>query len=208
MKRFLIADDHSMIRSGVRKLLESLFADVVIDEVIEGDGISRKLNDHTYDLLVMDVQMPNTDAFGLIQNIHSNYLSLPILVFSMTPEEVHGVRALKAGASGFVSKEASLDELREAVLLLLKNKKYVSPAVAQLLADQSMFDNKKTPFSRLSDMEFKITHLLLEGKTLSEIANALNIQLSTASTYKTRTFRKLNISNLIELKELSMVYKF
>lgn len=206
-KRFLIADDHSIIRSGVKTLLESLFNDAKIDEAKNGTGVTENLKKHSYDMVIMDVQMPGTDALDLVKYIDTHHASTPVLIFSMTSEEVYALMALKAGARGFVSKEAPVEELKKAIQLVLDHKKYMSPAVIQLLASQTQLNNQQNPFSKLSPMEFKITQLLLEGKAISEIAAALHIQISTASTYKSRTFNKLNVSNLMELKELSMLYR-
>ena len=150
--------------------------------------------------------MPDTDAVGLIKFITTNY-SFPVLVFSMTKEQVYALRVLKAGARGFVSKDASLDELKQAIVLILNKKKYVSPDLVQLLADQSLFNDKENPFSKLSSREFQIATLLLDGKPISEIATNLNIQISTASTHKARLFNKLKVTNLLELKEASIYYK-
>jgi two-component system invasion response regulator UvrY len=206
-KRFMLADDHSVVRAGVKALLESTYTNAIVDEVVDGKGVIDNLKKHGYDLIILDIQMPDTDTPALIKHIAVNHPSVPVLVFSMSPEQVFAIRVLKAGAKGFVSKESSLDELRKAIDLILNEKKYLSPAVVQLLADQSLFNKKENPFSKLSSREFQITTLLLEGKTISEIATELNIQLSTASTYKARVFSKLNVTNLLELKELSQIYK-
>jgi two-component system invasion response regulator UvrY len=206
-KKFMLADDHAAIRAGVKTLLESTYTDAIVDEIADGKGVMEKLKHNSYDLVILDIQMPDTDTPVLIKYITDNYPSIPVLVFSMSSEQVYALRVLKAGAKGFISKDSSLDELKKAIELVLNKKKYVSPAVVQLLADQSLFSSKENPFSKLSSREFQIATLLLEGKTISEIAAILAIQLSTASTHKARVFNKLNVSNLLELKEASIFYK-
>jgi len=203
----MLADDHAAIRAGVKTLLENIYENAIVDEITDGKGVMEKLKKNSYDLVILDIQMPDTDTPALIKYITDNYPSIPVLVFSMSSEQVYALRVLKAGAKGFISKDYSLDELKKAIELVLNKKKYVSPAVIQLLADQSLFSSKENPFSKLSSREFQIANLLLEGKTISEIAAILSIQLSTASTHKARVFNKLNVSNLLELKEASIFYK-
>lgn len=203
----MLADDHSVIRAGVRTLLESAYSKSIVDEATDGKGVIDNLKKHNYNLVILDINMPETDTPSLIKYIATDYPRIPVLIFSMSPEQVYALRVLKAGAKGFVSKESSLEELRKAIDLVLKGKTYTSPITIQLMADQFLF-NKDNPFISLSPREFQITNLLLEGKSVSEIAAQLNIQLTTASTHKARLFSKLNVKTLLELKELSIFHKF
>jgi two-component system, NarL family, invasion response regulator UvrY len=207
-KRFMLADDHSVVRAGVSTLLKSTYAKAIVDETTNGAGVQEALKKHHYDLIILDINMPDTDTPSLIKYITTHYPSIPVLVFSMSPEQVYALRVLKAGAKGFVSKESSLEELRVAIDLVLKEKTYISPGIIQLMADQSLFNSKETPFASLSPREFQIATILLEGKSISEIAASLNIQKTTASTHKARLFTKLNVKTLLELKELSVFHKF
>lgn len=204
----MLADDHSVVRAGVSTLLKSTYSKAIVDETTNGDGVREELKKHSYDMIILDINMPDTDTPSLIKYITADYPSIPVLVFSMSPEQVYAIRVLKAGAKGFVSKESSLEELKKAIDLVLKEKTYISPETIQLLADQSLLNSRETPFSSLSAREFQIATLLLEGKSLSEIAARLNIQLTTASTHKARLFNKLKVKTLLELKELSIFHKF
>ncbi|MEP6677149.1 MAG: response regulator transcription factor [Ferruginibacter sp.] len=205
MKKILIADDHSIIRSGIISFLKNAYPAVKTAEAINEETILQQLKESAFDLLIMDMHMPDTNIFRLIEVIHETYRATPILIFSMSPEKTFGVRVLKAGASGFLSKESSLDEMEKAVNLLLNNKKYVSEELAAVLADQSS-SKTDNPFDSLSAREFQLANLLLQGKSLSDIAKQLKIEISTASTYKSRIFIKLRVNNLFELKEMSTAY--
>jgi two-component system invasion response regulator UvrY len=206
VKKFLLVDDHVVVRSGVKILLSQIFNPSEIDEAGDGDTVIELLKHHQYDLIIMDIQMPKTDTLGLMEYILIKFPDTKVLMFSMSAENIYAKRFLKAGACGFVSKDASLDEITKAINQVLNNKKYISPALASRLAEESFFDNPRNPFDKLSRREFEIASLLLSGQTLSEIAQSLNLQISTVGTHKGRLFEKLNVSNILELKELATTY--
>ena len=206
-KRFLLADDHSIVRDGLKALLEKTYPGSFVDELIDGTKVLERLKKNVYDLIILDVQMPDTDTPALVKLISSEYPSLPVLVYSMASEQIYALRVMKAGAKGFLTKDAPLEELKKAVELLLNQKKYISQAIVQLLANQSLFDQNDNPFSKLSPREFQITTLLLQGKSISEIANELKVEVSTASTHKARLLNKLGVKNLLGLKELATFHK-
>ena len=206
MKKFLLVDDHVVVRSGVKILLSQIFNPSEIDEASDGDTVIELLKHHQYDLIIMDIQMPKTDTLGLMEYILIKFPDTKVLMFSMSAENIYAKRFLKAGAYGFVSKDASLDEITKAINQVLNDKKYISPALASRLAEESFFDNPRNPFDKLSRREFEIASLLLSGQTLSEIAQSLNLQISTVGTHKGRLFEKLNVTNILELKELATTY--
>ena len=150
--------------------------------------------------------MPKTDTIGLMEIIHKQYAELKVLIFSMRAEKIYAKRFLKAGAKGFVSKEAPLEEIIKAVNLVLSNKRYISDSLADYLADESLSTKTDNPFSRLSAREFEIASLLLTGVTISSISKSIDIRVSTVGTHKTRLFDKLGVTNLLELKELATSY--
>ena len=205
MKKILIADDHSIIRSGVDSFLKNTYPGVITAQAINEETILKQLQGSVFDLIIMDMHMPDTNIFRLIEFVHNTYRAMPILIFSMSPEKTFGLRVLKAGASGFLSKESPLEEMEKAIDQLLANRKYVSNELAAVLADHS-FSKTDNPFDSLSAREFQLANMLLLGKSLSDIAKQLKIEISTASTYKTRIFNKLRVTNLFELKELSSAY--
>lgn len=206
MKKFLLADDHVVVRSGIKLLLLEIFKPAEIYEAANGEDVLEKLNEHTFDLVFLDIQMPKTDTIGLMEIIHKQYPELKVLIFSMRAEKIYAKRFLKAGAKGFVSKEAPLEEIIKAVNLVLSNKRYISDSLADYLADESLSTKTDNPFNRLSAREFEIASLLLTGVTISSISKSIDIRVSTVGTHKTRLFDKLGVTNLLELKELATSY--
>lgn len=138
MKKILLVDDHVVVRSGIKGLLSELFQQSEIDEAADGDSTEEKLKDYQYDLVVMDIKMVRTDTLGLMQFIHRNYPGLKVLIFTMCAEKIYAKRFLHAGASGFISKEASLEEIIKAICVVLDGGKYISESLALILADASL----------------------------------------------------------------------
>lgn len=206
MKRFLLVDDHVVVRSGIKVLLSDIYKPAQIDEAYDGDSAMEKLKEHQYDLIMLDIQMPNTDTLGLMRYIHTEYPQARVLVFSMSAENIYAKRFIKAGAYGFVSKEAPLEDITRAIDVILNNRKFISESLADSLAEDSFMGRSSNPFNELSPREFEIVSLLLSGKTVSEIAHTLNIQTSTVGTHKARLFEKLGVNNILELKELATTY--
>lgn len=206
MKKFLLVDDHNVVRSGIKGLLIELFKPSEIFEAGDGETAIGILKIHNYDLIMMDIQMPKTDTLGLMEYIHIKYPEAKVLIFSMSAESIYAKRFLKAGAKGFLSKDAPLEEIKKAIGLVLNNRKYISETLAAVLAEESITESPSNPFNQLSPREFEIVSLLLSGQTLSDISKLLNLQISTIGTHKARLFDKLHVSNILELKELANSY--
>jgi len=206
MKKFLLVDDHVVVRSGIKILLSELYDPAEIHEAMNGDTAVEKLKEHAYDLIMLDIQMPKTDTLGLMQYIHITYPAAKVLMFSMSAENIYAKRFMKAGAYGFISKEAPLEEITRAINIILSGKKYISETLAENLAEDSFSGKSGNPFNELSPREFEIVSLLLEGNTVTEISHALNIQTSTVGTHKARIFEKLGVDNILKLKELATTY--
>jgi len=206
MKKFLLVDDHAIIRSGLKDLLSQMYHPAEIKEAENGQAAVEMLKQSDYSLVVMDVQMPGTDTLGLMEYIHITYPKLKVLIFSMSAENIYAKRFLKAGAKGFISKYEPLDEVKKAIDIVLSGKRYISETLAQTLAEASTGRSPENPFTKLSAREFEIANLLLSGETLSEIAKTRNLSVSTVGTHKSRLFEKLGISNLLELQELARSY--
>lgn len=206
MKKFLLVDDHTVVRSGIRGLLLEIFSPCEINEAGDGNEAVEKMKQVKYDFIMMDIQMPQTDSLGLMEFINIKYPETKVLIFSMSPEKIYAKRFLKAGAKGFLSKEAPLDEVKKAINLVLNNRTYISESLAGSLVEDSYSTNPSNPFEKLSAREFEIASLLLSGHTISDISKSLNLQVSTIGTHKARIFEKLSVSNLLELKDLSSSY--
>ncbi|MEO6549193.1 MAG: response regulator transcription factor [Ferruginibacter sp.] len=206
--RFLIADDHSIVRMGLRLMLEAKYAQVQIDEAENGDIIVNKIKEHKYDLLILDFQMPNTDTFDIIGYLLAKDEHFKILIYSMASEKLYAGKLLKAGVKGFLSKETGNAELLEAVEIVLNGDIYASETVRinnlTDTADSAADDN---PFANLSDKEIGVLNYLIQGKNTKEISTLSNLQMSTISTHKFRIFRKLNVTNMVELIALAKEHK-
>lgn len=208
IKNILLVDDHAVVRTGLNVILTDYYPQVRIFEAVDGDGALDVLRQNKIDLLLLDLQMPNTDSIGLVELISIKYPNCYILIFSMLPEVIYARRILKAGASGFLPKDSSPVETKRAFDMAFANKKYVSQAMTDLQANESAGRNPANPFDGLSHREFEIVSMLLAGNNLAKIATFLNIRPSTAGTYKARIFEKLQVNSLFELKEVAILYDF
>ncbi|MBL0182705.1 MAG: response regulator transcription factor [Chitinophagaceae bacterium] len=206
MKKFLLVDDHVVVRSGIKTLLSEMYSPAEIHEAMDGETAMVKMKENSYDLVMLDIQMPKTDTLGLMEYVHIKYPTAKVLMFSMSAENIYAKRFMKAGAYGFISKEAPLEEITRAISTILNNKKYISDTLAEKLAEDSFSGKTGNPFNDLSPREFEIVSLLLEGKTVTDISHTLNIQTSTVGTHKARLFDKLGVTNILELKELATTY--
>ena len=206
MKRFLLIDDHVVVRAGISTLLQRTFAPAEIFEAANGREAMERLAERSYALVVLDIQMPGTDAQVLLSDILLKYPDSKVLIFSMSSESVHAKRYLRYGAKGFVSKEVGLEEIIKAIKIILDNRRYISDALANQLASETFDTQTANPFNKLSTREFEIASLLLTGQTISNISAKINIRVSTVGTHKARMFEKLGVSNLLQLKELASTY--
>jgi two-component system, NarL family, invasion response regulator UvrY len=206
MKNILHADDHPMIRAGLKIIIESRVPHVVVDEAYDGDSAFEKVKRSNYDMVILDVSMPGTDSFGLVSNILAIKPETKILMFSMHSEDVYAKKYLQLGVKGYVNKEAPVSEIENAISLILSERKYMSPFLTQLLTEEAL--GKKTsnnPFDNLSPREFEIVQHLAKGETVASISRMLNLHTSTIGTFKSRIFEKLNCSNLVALNSLAKV---
>ncbi len=206
MKHFLIIDDHVVVRSGIKTLLSDMYKPCTIDEANDGNSAIERLKNTVYDMAMLDIQMPNTDTLALMQRISAEYPHLKVLVFSMSPENIYAQRYLKAGAMGYLNKDSSLEEMQKAIGLVLSGKKYISETLLDILASSAGLVTNENPFNKLSPREFEIANLLLSGKTISQISQALQLGVSTVGTHKSRIFEKLRVSNLLQMKDLANSY--
>lgn len=207
MKRFLLTDDHEVVRSGVASVLKNDFPSCEVFEASNEDQAWALLKKEEFDLIILDIHMPGSDALTFTEKIKSFYPETKVLIFSMGAEHIYAKRFLNAGASGFVSKDSGLTELRKAIQMSLQNKKYISENLASQLVDSLQAKQKVNPFENLSARELEVLALLIKGGTVTGISAALNLSISSANTYKRRIFQKLNITNLVDLIQLANLHK-
>ena len=208
MRRILLVDDHSIVRSGLKSLIEDYIAHCTVDEAQDGDSAFEKIEKNDYDLIIMDVNMPNTDSFDTVETIFSFKPETKIIMFSMNAEEVYAKRFLKIGAMGYVKKDAPANEIKKAISMVLNGKKYMSEELSEkLLNDLQKNNNSANPFDKLSSRELEIVQHLTQGDSVTEISQKLKLHTSTVGTYKFRVFEKLQCRNIIELSQLAKVHK-
>ena len=180
MKNFLLIDDHQIIRSGVKNILLELYKPCDVFEAENEATATEQLKLREYDLIIMDVQMPDSDTAGLMEYIKTVYPHAKVLIFSMTAETIYAKRFLKAGAMGFVTKNSGLTELQKAIDMILNNRIYMSNhLLEQLVVDLGGNNKVNDPFEKLSSREIEIVSLLTSGKSLTEIAEVLSLAIST-----------------------------
>lgn len=198
-KKILIADDHSAIRNGVKQILTDELNSVEFGEAANGAEVLKKMNEKKWDILILDVDMPGRNGLEILYQLKENKSNVPVLIFSMHPEEQLAVRALKAGASGYLSKNALNDELIQAVQKILSGKKYITPVVADLLVSQIENPLNKAPHELLSDRELHTFLLIAKGKSISEIADELSLSTQSISTFRHRILEKMQMKTTAEL---------
>jgi DNA-binding NarL/FixJ family response regulator len=206
MAKILIIDDHSIIRVGIAFLIRQEIPTAVIDEAKSGDAAVALLKKNTYELVILDVNIPGTDTIDFISYLLTATPHLNILIFTMNPEEWYGRRFLKMGVKGFLNKESPEEEIKKAIWTVLKGNRYISPALAQIISMDALEKKKDNPFDELSNREFDVAMRLTRGDSVSVIAESLNLHASTVGTHKAHIFEKLNVQNIIQLADLARLY--
>lgn len=199
MKRILIADDHPTMRDGVKQILVAQFSEIEFGEASNAAEISRKVREKDWDLLILDMDMPGRNGLEVLKQLKEEDMPIPVLMFSMYPEEQIAVRAFRAGASGYLSKGSAGTELANAVQMILSGKKYITPSLAEQLALQLYNPQNKAPHELLSDREYQTLMLMAKGKTTSEIADELSLSIPTISTFRARLLEKMGMKTNAEL---------
>ena len=207
MLRILIADDHSVVRKGLRQILLDEFPTAKIEEVPDAEELIKKVMSDKWDVVVSDLSMPGRSGLDALQQIKLSFPQLPVLILSIHPEEQYALRALKSGASGYLSKDTAPDELVKAVQKVLLGKKYISQSIAEKLADNFSSDSALHPHESLSDREFDVMKLLANGKSVSEIAEMLSLSVTTVSTYRARVMVKMNLKSNSDLTKYALENK-
>jgi two-component system invasion response regulator UvrY len=206
--RVLVADDHTIVRSGIKLIIRDLLPSTVIDEASNGDEVISCVKKNDYELIVLDINMPDTDSVTLVTNLFAYRELSKILIYSMNSEDLYAKRFIKLGVLGYLNKESKAEEIRRAITSVLKGDVYISRKVKKdLTEDLQSKKGADNPFDKLSDREIQTVKYLLHGYSLLEIKKILNVHSSTVGTYKTRIFEKLKIKTLRDLDELARMYQ-
>lgn len=202
--RILIADDHAVMRRGLKDiLLEEFFAAQII-EVGDAESLLNEIRKNECDIVITDISMPGRSGLEALQDIKQINRKLPVLILSAHSEDQYALRVLKAGAAGYLMKESAPDELVRAVTKTLTGKKYITPSVAEKLASSFDISSDKLPHEILSDREFEVFKMLASGKTVSEIASILFLSATTVSTYRSRILAKMHIKTNAGLTQYAL----
>lgn len=198
LKKILIADDHPIIRKGLKQIIVEEMRDVQVDEAADGLQAQQMALKNGYDIVILDISLPEKNGLDVLKQLVSSKISGKVLILSIYPEDQYGIRTIKAGAAGFLNKDSAPNELTDAINTLLLGRNYVTPRIAEQMINQLSLGNKQ-PHETLSDREFQVMQLLADGKTVNEIAKELNLSSATINTYRARVLDKLNIRNHSEL---------
>jgi two-component system, NarL family, invasion response regulator UvrY len=197
--RILVADDHTIVRKGIVQLLMEQYPHAEITEASSGQEALQHVMDSTWNIILLDVSMPGRNGIEILKQIRSLHIHTPVLMLSMHPEEQYAIRALKAGASGFLNKERTTEELFDAIYRILLGKKYITASLAEAMAENLGVMHDRPLHEVLSDRELHVFQLLASGKTVSAIADELSLNINTISTYRARILQKLALQNNAEL---------
>ncbi|HXB40327.1 MAG TPA: response regulator transcription factor [Bacteroidia bacterium] len=195
----LIADDHELVRGGLARIVAEEFSSATIQEAPNGTQAEKLARTKKWDLLIMDMSMPDKSGLDVLKQLRSESIKIPVLILSIHPENQYALRVLKAGANGYISKDCPRTDFVNAVRTILSGKKYISPEIAEKLASRFDDDSSKEQHELISDRELQVLKLIASGKSVSQVADELSLSVATVSTYRSRLLEKMNLKNNAEL---------
>jgi two-component system, NarL family, invasion response regulator UvrY len=207
MKKFLLADDHHIVRTGLGLIIKDEYLNAEIDECNNGDCVWKRIQQTAYDLVILDITMPATDSLGLLKNILTHRPDQKVMIFTMSSVAIYAKKYLGLGVKGFINKEAEPSEVRQGIVAILNNRKYGGPSIKHILTWEDVDKQSATPFDSLTIRELEIMNHLVEGKNVSEIADILFLHISTISTHKANIMEKLNVTNVVELTKMVQLFR-
>ena len=193
MIKVLIADDHPLVREGLKKTLSAESDIQILGEAKNSTEVLDFLRHHHVDVVVLDINMPGTSGLALLADLKNLKMKTRVLVLSMYPEESFAIRALRSGASGYLTKESAPEDLAKAIRKVAGGGKYITPAVAEKLVDEISGNANKAPHELLSKREFEVFMFIARGKTVGDIADVLSLSVATISTHRTRILEKMSL---------------
>jgi len=199
MLRVLIADDHDVVRKGLILILAKSFPGIDVEEAADGRNALALMEKGSYALVLLDISMPGRGGLEVLKEVKRLRPGVPVLILSMHPEEEYAVRAFRAGASGYLTKDSAADELVQAVRTVLAGRRYMSASLTEMLVRELESNGAGPRHNALSDREMQVMRMLASGKTVTEIADELSLSVKTISTYRFRILEKLQVRNNAEL---------
>ncbi len=197
--RILIADDHPIVRAGFKLVIADTQDMTVADEAANGQEVLNLIRKHDYDIVLLDISMPGRNGLEVLKDLKAEKPKLPVMILSIYPEEQYAVRALRAGASGYMTKASAPNELIAAIRKISQGGKYISASLAEKLTDYLDEDASKPLHEKLSDREYQVMLLIASGKTVSDIADELCLSVKTISTYRSHILEKMRLKNNAEI---------
>jgi two-component system invasion response regulator UvrY len=204
MLRVFVADDHPVFRHGLKDIIDETTDIRVVDEASDGLSAIEKTRHEHFDAVILDISMPGKDGLEVLREIKQEQPGTPVLILSMHPEDQYAVHALRAGASGYLTKDSPPEELIVAIRRISAGGRYISSTLAEHLADYIQLDGKRAAANNLSQREDQVARLFASGKTASEIATELSLSVKTVSTHRARILDKLGVKNNAELTRYAM----
>lgn len=207
MINVLIADDHALFRDGLKRIFSETDDIEVVAEAVDGKDIIKKTRECKWDVALLDINLPDMNGLDILKRIITTNASSCVLVLSMYPEEEYAVRAIRSGASGYLTKDSPTDQLINVIRKLSKGGKYVNPELAEKLLFNPAMDSEEMLHTTFSDREFHVFKLIVAGESLTAIANKLSLSVKTVSTYRSRILEKMNMKNNAQLVRYAIQHK-
>lgn len=199
MIRILIADDHTIVRQGLKQIIGEIPDMAVAGEASTCQEVINKLSAKDYDLVVLDISFPGRNGLDVLKQLKCMKPNLPVLILSVHPEEQYAIRSLRAGASGYLTKETAAEELITAIRRVAEGKKYITSSLAERLAFEVDENSRKPLHERLSDREYQVMCLIASGKRVKDIAEVLSLSVKTISTHRARILQKMGMETSAQL---------
>lgn len=199
MIKIFIADDHAIVRKGLKQIISETPDMIVSEEADNGLEALDKISENNYDVILLDISMPGKNGLEILRLVKRKKPQLPVLMLSVHPEEQYAIRSLRAGAAGYLTKESAPDELIAAIRKISKGGKFVNASLAEKLISELEIYVEKPSHETLSDREYQVMCMSAMGKTLKEIAQELSLSIQTVSTYRTRILEKMNMNSIAEV---------
>ncbi len=206
MRKILIADDHPIVREGLKQILSKYSETVVTGEAGSCKEVLKMIRRERFDLILLDIKMPDRMGIDIIEELKSKYPQVPVLILSTYPEKQYAITAMRAGASGYIVKESAPKELISAIKSVMQGAKYISSSLAQRMAMYLEADDNIMPHEKLSSREYQVTSMICLGKSITEIADELLLSVKTVSTHRTRALKKMGMKNNMELARYAIKY--
>ena len=206
MTKVMLVDDHDLVRTGIKRLLEDHPNIEIVGEAVSGEEALQQVSVYDPDVVLMDINMPGIGGLEATRKLLQRKPQLKIIVVTMHDDDLFPQRFLKAGALGYITKGAKVEEMLQAIRTVMANKRYLSPAIAQQIALGQVGEEVTSPFDNLSERELQVLLMMMDGQSIGAISEKLCLSPKTVSTYRTRLYAKLGVQNDIELARLALLH--